>query len=55
VNFPSPPKGGNPKFEIRNNDQNSNVQNSLPHLYPPPPKGRGRIKEGVGELIGNYI
>jgi len=27
--------------EIRNNDQNSNVQNTLPHLYPPPPRGRG--------------
>jgi len=21
---------------------------TLPHLYPPPPKGRGRIKKGVG-------
>jgi len=21
---------------------------SLPHLYPPPPRGRGRIKEGEG-------
>jgi len=21
---------------------------SHPHLYPPPPKGRGRIKEGEG-------
>jgi len=25
------------KSEFRNNDQNSNVQNALPHLYPPPP------------------
>jgi len=30
-------------------------QNALPHLYPPPPRGRGRIKEGVenSKLITN--
>jgi len=26
---------------------------SLPHLYPPPPFGRGRIKEGEG-VLKNY-
>jgi len=25
--------------------------NPLPHLYPPPPKGRGRIKEGEGKFL----
>jgi len=41
--IPPPPRGENPKFEIRNNDQNSNVQNTLPHLFLPLPKG-GRGK-----------
>jgi len=27
---------------------------SLPHLYPPPPKGRGRTKEGE-ELSSNPL
>jgi len=24
---------------------------TLPHLYPPPPRGRGRIKEGEGRNV----
>jgi len=37
------------KSEIRNNDQNSNVQNAHPHLNPPPPLwGGGGVGGGGG-------
>jgi len=28
---------------------------ALPHLYPPPPKGRGRIKKGVGVILRSTL